>query len=654
MSENILNTFDEQVEQDDRTTARDNLPVFFGSRKETHHPIREQFNNAFDELNENFESGKITATISDDNKEFTIEDTGRGMPLSLQNDKGKPYWELFFRTLFSGGKYGKNIDKNTGGTNGCGNTCTNYCSLFFECTSYFSGEEWFISFKNGGIIDTPLTKIGKTNKHGTKIHFKLDPTVFSIDTTINYDIVKEYATKCLMSFKNIMIELKYKGNTEILSYDDNYFINNSLCEDEFNIPEKSFMSKNSKKLDVKNTFSGNFYYTNKDVFQQTNLNGIWLKDGGSIDKGIIKGIKKYISNYIKINNLLKKNEKNISEDDISSTISFCINVKSSDVEYLGQTKFLTESQTYQDEICQYIQEILEIIKIERKSEFDYMINQILITKRANESAETKRRDTRKQLESGLSNAKTRPLKYVPHNKRSTPKEDIEVILVEGSSALNPIKTSRDASYTAIYPLRGKIINTLKNNLDDILKNQEVKDIFQILGCGVTYNGKKVKGLPMFDIDNLNIGKVLITTDRDVDGGHIESLILALFYKFTPELIKQGKIYILYTPLYIIKYDKKEIFAYTEEERNNIIKELNIKNKKYTEMRFKGVGGLSPKVLSKTAMNKENRVMKRVKWDDVENGIKIINLCMSDEEAVARKIYIENEGYKYFDFSLIAD
>ena len=204
----------------------------------------------------------------------------------------------------------------------------------------------------------------------------------------------------------------------------------------------------------------------------------------------------------------------------------------------------------------------------------------------------------------------------------------------------------------IYPLKGKIINALKGNINDVLANNEVKDIFSILGCGMIYKGKQLKGIPLFNIDNLKVDKILICNDQDVDGGHIFTLVITLFYVLAPELIKQGKVYSLLTPLYIIKHKKDTVFAYTEKERNDIIKSFN--GDKFTETRYKGIGGLSPQVLNDTAMDMNKRKLKCVKWEDVEEGIKIMETCMKEDKINERKEFIENEAYKYFDFSLITD
>ena len=227
-----------------------------------------------------------------------------------------------------------------------------------------------------------------------------------------------------------------------------------------------------------------------------------------------------------------------------------------------------------------------------------------------------------------------------------------MIVIEGDSALNSIKSSRDAKTMCIYPLKGKIINAIKHKLDKVLANDEVRDLFKILGCGMLYNGKQIKGVPVFNIDNLNVDKLLICTDRDTDGQHIETLLLTLIYTFAPELIKQRKIYILYTPLYVINYKKEELFAYTEEERNTLVKSFN--GDKFTETRYKGIGGLKPQILNKTAMDVEKRKMKCVTWEEVEKGIEMLEICMSDKTLPQRKELIESEGYKYFDFSLIED
>ncbi|WP_346938218.1 toprim domain-containing protein [uncultured Clostridium sp.] len=639
-------TFDKIRALDDREKAREKLPIFFGSRDNFLHGFREVcINNTVDEISNNFDSGIINITLHDDLKTITVEDTGRGMPISGISD-GVENWQLFFTILFASGKYDLENGENSG-TNGVGGTVLNFSSELYSVTSYHNEEEYIIEFENGGQIKTPLTYIGETDKHGTKITFKLDKECYT-ETKYNPNDLKLITNMISGVSPKTTINFTYNAEQTSYHYDtlEDYYIENIQESDYFQCDQKVY-DDNNEITKVEAIFS-----TSIEPTQQSFLNRNYLAEGGIINKSIISGIKSYIHKYIKDNALYEKKEKDISNEDVENTISFVINVLSSNVEFQSQTKFSSKKELYGKIVKSYIQEQLEIFKIERKEMFKELVNQILLTKRANETAENKRKDVRKKLEESIKSVITRPEKYIPHSDDNLSPEDVEVVIIEGDSALNSIKSARNPENTSIYPLKGKVINAIKNNIDAVLNNSEVRDIFQILGCGVTYKGKKVKGLPVFNIDNLNVGKILITTDRDVDGCHIESLLLALFYTLAPELIKQKKVYILYTPLYIIKHSGKEYFAYTEEERNNLVKSFD--GEKYSETRYKGIGGLSPQVLNKTAMNNSNRIVKCVTWENVQQGIEMMELCMSDKTVAKRKEYIESEGYKYFDFSLISD
>lgn len=636
--------FDKIRALNDREKARDKLPLFYGSRDNYLHGFREvAINNTVDEISNNFESGIINITLHSDYETITVTDSGRGMPIGEVTD-GIPNWELFFTRLFASGKYDLENGENSG-TNGVGGTVLNYSSVLYDVISCYDGKEYKIEFAEGGEIKTPLTYVGKTDKHGTTITFKLDKECYT-ETKYKVEDLKNIINAVSGVSPKTTINFRFDDNINSYHYDtlEDYFKTNIQSDNYFKCNQSVYLDNNeTTKIEV-------IFSTALEPIQQSFLNRNWLTEGGSINKGVLDGIKLYIHKYCKDNALYNKNEKGITSEDVENTVSFVANILSSNVEFQSQTKFSTKKDLYGQLTKRYIQEWLEIFKNENKVGFKNLVDQILLTKRSNESAENKRKDVRKKLEESIKTVSTRPAKYVPHDNDDLDAKDVELILIEGDSALNPIKTSRNPDNTSIYPLKGKIINAIKNDIDKVLANTEVRDIFQILGCGVAYKGKKVKGLPTFNIDNLNVGKILITTDRDVDGGHIESLLLALFYTLAPELIKQKKIYILYTPLYIIKHKGKEYYAYTEEERNTMVRNLE----GCTERRFKGIGGLSPEVLNRTAMSSENRIAKCITWDEVQKGIDMMELCLSDDTMPERKEYIETEGYKYFDFSLISD
>jgi len=636
--------FDKIRALNDREKAREKLPIFYGSRDNFMHGFREVgINNTIDEITNNFDSGTINILLHDDLETITIRDTGRGMPIGEITD-GVPNWELFFTILFASGKYDSENAENSG-VNGVGGTILQYSSIRYDVRSWYDNKEYIIEFENGGDIKTPLTYIGETDKHGTEITFKLDKECYT-KTKYNHLDLKDIINKVSSSSPKTIIDFTYNNETLSYHYDsiEDYYKLNIQEDNYFKCNQRIFNDENeTTKIEL-------LFSTSIEPIQESYLNRNYLSEGGIINKGLIDGIKTFTHKYAKENGLYAKNEKIISVEDVSNSISFVVSVLSSNVEFQSQTKFSSQKELYGKLTKKYIQDCLEIIQIERKDDFKKLVEQILLTKRANEKAENSRKDIRKQLEEGISNNKVRPEKFIPC--RSKVANEVELIVIEGDSALNSIKSSRDAKTMCVYPLKGKIINSIKNKLDKILDNNEVKDLFKILGCGMTYKGKQIKGVPIFNINNLNLNKILICTDRDTDGQHIETLLLTLFYTFAPELIKQKKVYILYTPLYIINYKKKEIFAYTEEERNEVVKSFREDN--FTETRYKGIGGLKPQVLNKTAMDIKKRNMKCITWEEVEKGIEMLEICMSDKTLLQRKALIESEGHNYFDFSLIQD
>ncbi len=635
-------SFDKLKILNEREKAREKLPTFYGSRSNYYHAFREVgLNNPIDEIENNFESGDLYITLHEDLKTLTIRDTGRGMPIDGVTD-GVENWKIFFTILFASGKYDSS-QKNSG-TNGVGSTIANYTSVFYKVKSFHDGKEYHMSFKDGGYIDIPVTCVGDTCRHGTEISFKLDEECYE-NTTYNPKDIEEMIKIILSVANKTTAYFLFNGEMKEIHYDNmkNYFDEKyiELTSDIVEFSEKTLYD------DKEETTVEIVFAASTDVQSNSLLNRNHLIKKGTIDEGVLKGFRIFLHKYINEKGLYNKKEKNITNSDIENTLSYLISVTSSNVEYEGQTKFATEKELYSSVVQKYLQEKLEILKIENPKVLDKIVEQLLITKRANEKAEVNRKAIRKELEEKATNASNRPEKFIPCRSKN-PKE-VELILIEGDSAKNPIKTSRDPLTMCIYPLKGKPINTLKEkSIDKIMENQEIKDIFKILGCGVTYKGKNVKGMPKFNIDNLLVDKILVTTDMDDDGYHIQSLLITIFYTLAPELLKQGKVYILYTPLYIIKCDKKEYLAYSEEERNSIVKTFN---KPFTETRYKGLGGLSTKTLSDTAMNKEKRVLKQVTFDEVDKCRDVIELFLSDEKASERKKYIEEEGDNYFDFSI---
>lgn len=503
----VLNTYDKQSKLNYREQARKKLHVYFGSRDEIHHPIREQFNNAFDEISSNFKEGHIFAELSNNDKTFTIEDTGRGMPLPIEED-GFKYWESMFLTLFSGGKYENKVNDNNGGTNGCGNACTNFTSNKFECTSYFMGEEWYISFKDGGRIDVPLTNKGKTNKHGTRISFELDDRVYTTKPIFDFEVIKEYAMKCSVSFPNIDITLKH--NDEIFEINKkelkDYFKEKTELDKYLYLPKKEIMSEyidteTGEKLPQKDTITAYFYPVCENIFQQTNLNGIWLRDNGTIYDGFIQGITQNINNYCEKEKLFKGKEKEITKDDVESSVSFVIDFTSSNVSYEGQVKFMTKSKLYKNETKESINEILEIIMNENRDEYEKLVKQCLLSMRARLRAD----EARKGKKSNSSNKNKIDVSSKKLTICTTKDKSIkEFIVVEGSSPAGSARGGGFKKFQSVEATKGKIPNAVKTSYERIINNEEIK-IF-INEFGLDFN--------KYDEDKLNYDKLIIMSDAD--------------------------------------------------------------------------------------------------------------------------------------------
>jgi DNA gyrase subunit B len=630
---------------DDREKAREKLPIFYGSRDNYLHGFKEVLNNAVDEVLNNFDSGIVDVILHKDLETITIKDSGRGMPIADKNENGIPYYELIFTTLFAGGKYEETNANNTG-TNGVGTCILNFTSEVFNIEVCNNGKKYIIEYENGGYIKTPLTYMEDTDEHGTQITFKLDKSIYT-KTKYSYQEIRDIIDKTAKVSNEITLTLTYETK-EIFHYDslEEYFnmhTSNNLIESLIG-QNKLYKEADDEKTQVELVLSCS---NEENLLQECMLNGNNLIEKSSIFDGVLDGLRTFINKYLKENGLYIKKEKPISKDDIENSVNFCCNVLSNRVEFQSQTKFSTAKKLYKTIIQQYVQELLEIYSIEKRDDFIKLANQILICKRAYEKAEIGRKEAKKKLAQEM-NVISRPEKFVPC--RSKDKTKRELILIEGDSSLNSVKLSRDSEFQCIYPLKGKPINALKKNIDKLLKNQEITDIFQILNCGMIYNEKPIKGIKKFNIDDLDINHIVVFTDEDDDGMHIRSLIIGIFAMLAPMIIEKGHLYILDSPLYRLDTKDKTYLAYDDKEKNNIVKELKNTNIPFTESRFKGLGGLSVDLLSETAMNIENRKLTQITMNDIAKAKQYLEMFL-DDDSTDRKIYIEKNGEQYFDYSI---
>ena len=615
-----------------REQARDRLPVWYGSRDNYLHGLREVLANASDEISNNYGSGEIYVELEDDMQTISVLDTGRGIPIKGKTD-GVDNYKLLFLTLFSGTNY-DNVenDKVTIGVNGLGVSILNFNSELFDVRSFKDNKQSRIIFKNGGEVTYTEWDIPHDFEHGTMITFKLDKETFTNTYYKKEEIVD--ILKALAGANNkLTIKFEHKGIEELYHYEtpEDYLVESSsiTTEKSFSFGEAEFTDKGERNV------ISCAWNISTEPFQNTFLNYTNLTEHGTIYDGFINGMRRVFN---------KDNKIKFTAQDIEMSFGMVVSVLSNNAEFTNQTKFSTAKQLYRKLTSDYIVSNMEIFKAENPQEFDKILKHLQQINVFNTKNEKSIKNIKKKLSEKATSATSRPLKLIPCRSKN-PKE-VELILIEGDSAMTSVKASRNPNTMMILPLKGKPINALKQSLERLLGNQEILDIFKILECGVTYKGKNVKGFDKFDIDKLAVNKVLIATDFDDDGFHIQALLIGVFYILAPQLLTRGIVEFIQTPLYLIKTKDQTFKAYSENERQRIISGLSCK---YSEVRFKGIGGLPVKVM-KEALSMDTRISYKVTMNDAKKCADKIELFLSDN-VEARKKYIEENGDKFVNETL---
>lgn len=622
----------------DREKAREKIQIFYGSADNYIHGLKEVLANATDEIINNFDDGDIYVELHEDKQTITIRDTGRGIPMNGESD-GTPNFELLFRILFAGTKYGEmgTMDGSYTGSNGVGLGVLNFTSLLFEVTSVIKDDKYHIKFENGGEVTEELTHSKTDDVHGTTITFKLDPEVYTETGYLNeqvQDIAKRYA----VSSSKITVHYKYVDEDVIFHYDniEKYFLeeikDTYTAKPFYGIPIE--YDDNGERTSVELVIS-----TTTDKFQESYLNLNYLPEGGAINDGINSGFKIFMNKHCRDNSLFPKGVKSFSDDDIEDSLSFVAIVLSNKVEFSNQTKFSSKKKLYKDLTKRRIQQLLEIIKLEDKKTFGEMVSHLLTVQKANDKAERTKVDVRRKLTDKKINAITNRIDgfYPP---KSSDVGQRYLAIVEGKSALSSIIEGRDSENFGVYPIRGKALNVRKQTNNRIMNNKEIQDIYNILGCGVDLGGKPGTKTNSFDIDNLKFDRIYIYADSDEDGNHITGLLLSIFDTLSPELIKQGKIYHGVTPLYTVIEDKTEERhnAYSEKELVSVVESLD--TNKYSLARNKGLGSLDREEIS-MAMEIDNPHHIQYVYD--EYAQKYLDLWFKGDAGDRRQLMFE--GYE---------
>ena len=629
--------------------------VIFGSDgiEGCQHSIFEILTNSIDEAREGY-GKKITLTRFADGS-VEVEDEARGIPVDYNAREERYNWELVFCEMYAGGKYNNNDGDNyqfSLGLNGLGLCATQYASEYMTADIVRDGFEYHLDFERGenigGLKKTPTTK----KKTGSRIRWKPDNQVFSdIAVPVEYfvDVIKKQAVVnpgITFVFKN---EVGKSFETQEFYYEKG--IEDYVAEivGENNIGKIVFSTSEAKgrdredmpeykvKLNVAYTFSNK---VNKIEYYH---NSSFLEHGGSPDKALRSAFVSQFDSFLKNKGLYKKNEAKIKFEDIEDCLVFVSSCFSTLTSYENQTKKAITNKFITQATTEFLKSSLEVYFIENPEEATKIAQQVLVNKQSREQADKTRQGLKKTLSAQIDIA-NRVQKFV--DCRSKDVSQREIYIVEGDSALGACKTSRDAQFQAIMPVRGKILNCLKSDYDRIFKSEIITDLIKVLGCGVESPAKyKNNGISTFNIDNLRWNKVIICTDADVDGFQIRTLILTMIYRLTPALIDEGYVYIAESPLYEINTKNKTYFAYTEAEKADVL--ARIQGEKFTIQRSKGLGENEPGMMAITTMNPETRRLIKVCKADVERTRDVFELLLGDNLA-GRKQFIADYGADYLD------
>ena len=632
--------------------------VIFGSDgiEGCQHSIFEILTNSIDEAREGY-GKKITLTRFADGS-IEVEDEARGIPVDFNNRENRYNWELVFCEMYAGGKYNNNDGDNyqySLGLNGLGLCATQYASEYMTADIVRDGFEYHLDFSRGenvgGLKKTPTNK----KKTGSRIKWKPDTQVFSdINVPVEYftDVIKKQAVVnpgITFIFRNEVgkgfetQEYYYENGIEDyaaeLAGGEN---RETLGKIVFNTAEtkgrdRDDMPEYKVKMNVAYTFS------NKVNCIEYYHNSSFLEHGGSPDKALRSAFVSQFDAFLKQKGLYKKNETKIKFDDIQDCLVFVSSCFSTLTSYENQTKKAITNKFITQAMTDFLKRSLEVYFIENPEEAAKIAAQVLVNKQSREQADKTRQGLKKTLSEKIDIA-NRVQKFV--DCRSKDVNERELYIVEGDSALGACKTSRDAQFQALMPVRGKILNCLKSDYDRIFKSEIITDLIKVLGCGVESPAKyKNNGIATFNIDNLRYNKVIICTDADVDGFQIRTLILTMLYRLTPALIDEGYVYIAESPLYEINTKNKTYFAYTEAEKTDVLRRID--GEKYTIQRSKGLGENEAEMMWLTTMNPQTRRLIKVCAADVERTREVFELLLGDNLA-GRKQHIADYGADYLD------
>ena len=598
------------------------------SSRGLHHLVYEIVDNAVDEALAGY-CNTIEVTINQDNS-ITVIDNGRGVPVDVNHETGKPAVEVVYTMLHAGGKFGGGGYKVSGGLHGVGASVVNALSEWMEVYVKRDGHIYNQRYERGNVC-YPLKIVGDCplEETGTKVTFLPDKEIFQETTVYEYNILKSRLREMAFLTKGIKIVLKdaregieqervfhYEGGIkEFVEY---------LNKSKDALYDKIIYCEGLKDgVQVEVAFQHNDGYNEVvDSF----VNNIKTPEGGTHLTGFKNALTKTFNDYAKKNKLIKDSEQSLSGDDIREGLTAIVSVKIEDPQFEGQTKQKLGNTVARSAVDSIVSEQLEIFLEQNPAVAKVICEKSILEQRAREAARKSIDLTRRKT--ALENTSL-PGKLADCSDRDP--KNCEIYIVEGDSAGGSAKTARSRATQAILPLRGKILNVEKARLDRILGNEEIKAMITAFGTGIHED---------FDISKLRYHKIIIMTDADVDGAHIATLLLTFFYRFMPELIKQGHVYLAQPPLYKIEKNKKVWYAYSDEELNQIMLEIG-RDQNNKVQRYKGLGEMDADQLWETTMDPEKRILLRVNMDeDSESEIDVTFSTLMGDKVEPRREFIE--------------
>ena len=599
-----------------------------------HHLVWEIVDNAVDEALNGY-GNKITVTINKDGS-LSVLDEGRGIPVDIHKKTKMPAVQLIFTTLHSGGKFSEQAYKSSAGLHGVGSAVTNALSLFCDVTVYKDGKINHIRFENGGKLKQPLEVLGTTLKHGTLVTFKPDPKIFST-VEFKWDTIYNHLQESAYLLKKVHFILK----DERTKNEAEFYYENGLREYIENLNQSKQVlgpvidfSDETNNISIELAFQYCLEDYNETIYSY--VNNVRTRDGGTHESGFKTGITKTVNDFAEANNLLRNKQK-LEGSDIREGLTAIVSLRmpESILEFEGQTKGKLGTQQALSAVSNLIYTKFTYYLNENKEFASNLIRKCIDSQTARLEARKAKEEVRnkKRKETVILSDKLTPA----HGKDY---ELNELFIVEGDSAGGSAKKGRNPKTQAILPLRGKPLNTDSITMDRLLKNEEIATIINTIGAGYGSN---------FDIDNIHYGKIIIMTDADTDGAHIQTLLLTFFYHYMKPLINAGKVFVAVPPLYRVYKgsgkDYKYRYAWDDNELNEAKKEIG---KGYSITRYKGLGEMDPNQLKESTMDPKHRLLLQVNIDDPLVVDQRVSILMGKDSSLRKKWIEENVDFNQND------